>query len=148
MISELALESVRSEHDGIRALVRHLEAVDHDLADGGHTGVQPVLAELIERMVRHLYREMRQEEAHLYPFLAPVLGSDVPVRALVAEHRAVHNLVDGLRELVRTPERVWSWEERIPPVRSRLGRLTRLLELHLRREEAAFGALLAERAAS
>lgn len=147
MISELALESVRREHDRIRALVRHLDAIDHDLADGGHNGVRPVLADLIEQMVRHLYREMRQEEAQLYPLLAPVLGSEVPVRALEAEHRAVRDLVDGLRELVGTPERMWSWEDRIPPIRSKLIRLTHLLELHLRREEAAFGALLAERLA-
>lgn len=144
MISELAVQSVRREHDDIRALVRQLAAVEHDLADGGHKGVEPVLAELVARMVRHLYREMRQEEVELYPLLAPILGTDVPVRALLAEHHATRDLVDGLRELLRTTPRAWQWEDRVPAVRSKLGRLIRLLQLHLRREEAAFSALLAD----
>ncbi|HET6809417.1 MAG TPA: hemerythrin domain-containing protein [Acidimicrobiales bacterium] len=143
MISEVAVESVRREHEGIRALVRQLGAVEHDLAAGGHNGIEPVLAAIIDNMRRHLYREMRHEESQIYPLLAPVLGTEVPVRALVAEHRATRELVEGLHDLVRHPPRAWKWEDRIPAMRSKLNRLTRLLELHLRREEAAFSALLA-----
>lgn len=142
MISEVAVESVRREHEAIRALVGQLSAVEHDLADGGHNGVGPVLSGIVEEMRRHLYREMRHEETQIYPLLAPILGSEVPVRALVAEHRATRELVEGLHDLLRTTPRAGKWEDRIPAMRSKLTRLTRLLELHLRREEAAFSALL------
>jgi hemerythrin-like domain-containing protein len=142
LISEVAVESVRREHDGIRTLVRRLGQVEHDLADGGHNGIEPVLAGLVEEMRHNLFREMRHEESEIYPLLAPVLGTDVPVLALAAEHRATRELVEGLHELVRHPAAGWKWEDRIPAMRSKLTRLTRLLELHLRREEAAFSALL------
>jgi hemerythrin-like domain-containing protein len=143
LISEVAVESVRREHNSIRVLVRQLRAVEHDLADGGHRGIESVLAGLVEQMVRQLYREMRHEEAEIYPLLASVLGSDVPVRVLMAEHRATRELVDGLRDLLGAQPRGWSWDDRIPAMRWKLARLATLLVLHLRREEAAFSALLA-----
>ena len=142
MLNEVTVQSVRREHGEIHGLVRQLHAVAKDLDGGLHAGIQPVLASLIDQMQRHLYREMRQEEAQIYPFLPAALGTDVPMRVLQADHRAVRDLVDGLRELNRPDAHGWSWEERASAIRSRVRRLAALLVLHLRREEAAFSALL------
>lgn len=145
MNHELVVELALREHVHDRASIHQLHIIDRDLSHGGLRSVQPVLAQLLDELVRRLHREMRQEEIQLYPLLPPVLGSDVPVRALVAEHHAVRDIVYDLRRQNQGDQRGWLGDDRIPEVRGLLRRLGRVLELHLRREEAALGALVAAR---
>ena len=144
-MSELALEALRRDHSAIRGLADHLRMVAAELQRGPNPALRSVLDSLLETCVRHLFRHMRQEEHVVYPGLTRVLGSEVPVLSLTAEHRNIRAQVGDLQIVNAGRANGDFWSDRIPALRTGVTRLANDLELHIRREEAAFGALEAQR---
>ena len=146
-MSETSLAVLRHDHAEVRAVIAKLRLVERELEDRGTSRARAALADILSDVVRHVFRGMRTEEAEVYPSVVRALGSDVPVRALLAEHRAIRQLTGALQTINE------SWdadgpEEPPRALRREIGRLAYALEMHLRREEAAFGAVLARQVPS
>ena len=140
-MNELALEGLRRDHASVRAVARQLRMVAADLRPEHDRAARSVLDSLLEACVRRLFRHMRQEEHTVYPQLTQALGSDVPVRALIADHNNIRAQVADLQTLNSGSRVRDRFSDPIPALRTGAARLASELELHIRREEAAFGAI-------
>lgn len=135
---ELTLSALRRDHVDVRRLIARLRLVEVDLADDEAALPRIALDDIVSDLVRLLYRSMRDEERVVYPLVQRALGSKVPVRTLLADHRAIRDALAALHSLCRGGS--GSPDPR-PRMRREVGRLAEDLEMHLRREDAAFGAL-------
>jgi len=147
-VTSQRIHALQAEHRQIRVLIGQLAAIEIELRHGGHVGARRVLEEVLQEMSRHVVRHMRQEEAQIFPLLGPAFGSRVPVLALLAEHHTIRMLVDQLASHLDQKANLQPWADRVSPVRLVIRQLAAALELHLRREEAAFGVLVMPMAAS
>ena len=136
-MTELSFDVLRREHADVRRLIARLRLSEAELASGDVVGGARALVDVLRDLERRSFRDMRREEEDVYPLLARALGSKVPVLALLAEHRSIRDAVADLARMLKGGTNV-TYERAL-----RLGviNLAEELELHLRREEAAFGAL-------
>jgi len=139
-VTDPTMASLRHDHAEVRRLIARLRLIDSELnsAEVDVRLVRRALDDVLADMVRHVFRSMRDEEIVAYPPLERALGSDVPVLALLAEHRVARESVRALRALM-TAGGQEAVDRRLP---AEVKSLADELERHLRREEAAFGALV------
>lgn len=135
---ESKFSALRRDHADIRRLIARLRLVEAELNGEQSATARLALDDVVADLVRLLYRSMRDEERVVYPLVERALGSDVPVLALLADHRAIRETVRTLQSLRRPGPGA---PDPGPQLRRETRRLAQELEMHLRREEAAFGAL-------
>lgn len=139
--SQTSLSALRRDHAYLRRLIARLRLIGQEADPGRLALVDSALGDVVSDIIRHVLPAMRAEEAGAYPLVARALGSGVPVRILLAEHRAIREELGAALHALSGDDPTMPADEHRSALVRRAGQLADELELHLRREEAAFGTL-------